>query len=123
MAEYKAGLRKAGVKPPVVEAAAVSSAREYRRAPEERLMARLGLTAYDREAPYQDEIRSVLEVKLLLSQHIGAPAAACVKPGDAVTCGDVVGAAAEGLSVSIHASVSGTVTEVTETYIMIEETR
>lgn len=123
MAEYKAGLRKAGVKPPVVEAAAVSSAREYRRAPEERLMARLGLTAYDREAPYQDEIRSVREVKLLLAQHIGAPAAACVKPGDAVTCGDVVGAAAEGLSVSIHASVSGTVTEVTETYIMIEETR
>lgn len=119
MAEYKTGLRKAGVKPPAAKAAPVNRAREYRRAPEERLMARLGLSAYDKEAPLDPSIRSAAKVKVLLSQHIGAPAKACVKQGDAVNCGDVIGTAAEGLSVGIHASISGTVSEVTETYIVI----
>lgn len=82
-------------------------------------MARLGLSAYDKEAPLDPSIRSAAKVKVLLSQHIGAPAKACVKQGDAVNCGDVIGTAAEGLSVGIHASISGTVSEVTETYIVI----
>lgn len=117
MAEYKAGLRKAGVKPPVVEAAPVKESREYRKVPEERLLARLGLGAYDREAPLDDAVRTVNKVKILLSQHIGAPAVACVKPGDAVKCGDVIGTAANGLSVNVHASVDGRVTEVTGEYV------
>lgn len=51
MAEYKTGLRKAGLKPPAdVLPAPVRESREYRKAPEERLEARLGLSAYDREA-------------------------------------------------------------------------
>ncbi len=119
MAEYKAGLRRAGVKPPAVEAAPVSKAREYRRVPEERLLARLGLARYDRKAVLDDNVRSTAGVKILLSQHIGAPAKACVKTGDKVTCGDIVGTAADGLSVNIHASITGTVTEATESYISI----
>lgn len=119
MAEYKGGLRKAGVKPPQVQAKPVSPAREYRRAPEARLEARLGLDVYDRKAPLDDEIRGAKAVKIMLSQHIGAPAAASVKEDDAVSVGDVVGRAADGLSVNIHASVSGKVTEVTERYIVI----
>ena len=119
MAEYKGGLRKAGVKPPRVEAAPVSPAREYRRAPEARLEARLGLDVYDKEAPLDDAIRGAGSVKIMLSQNIGAPAAAVVKEGDAVSVGDVVGRAADGLSVNIHASVSGKVTEVTERGIVI----
>lgn len=119
MAQYKAGLRKAGIKPPQAEAAPVSPAREYRRAPEARLSARLGLDIYDKEAPLDDSIRSAKEVKILLSQHIGAPAKANVQNGDKVSCGDIVGLAADGLSVHIHASVAGTVTEVTERYVTI----
>ena len=42
-----------------------------------------------------------------------------MKEGDAVSVGDVVGRAADGLSVNIHASVSGKVTEVTERGIVI----
>ena len=119
MAEYKAGLRKAGVKPPAVQAGPVDPAREYRRTPEERLLARLGLTRYENDAKLDDTLRSADAVKLLLSQHIGAPAAAAVKPGDKVQTGDVAAYAAEGLSVCIHASISGTVTEVTDKYIVI----
>ena len=119
MAEYKGGLRKAGLKPPSVEAGAVSSAREYRRVPKGRLMVRLGLDRYDREAPLDDTVRPAREVKILFSQHIGAPAKPRVKAGDMVSWGDVVGTAADGLSVDIHASVAGTVREVTEQYAVI----
>lgn len=119
MAGYKAGLRQAGVKPPVVEAAPVSAAREYRRAPEERLAARLGLVQYESEAPFNDTMRSANEVKLLLSQHIGAPAVPAVKAGDTVRAGDVVAEAADGLSVYIHASIDGSVKEVNDKYIVI----
>ena len=118
--EYKNGLRKAGIKPPVVEAAPVKASREYRRAWEGRLLARLGLGVYDKTARLDDGSREAKEVKILLSQHIGAPAAAVVKVGDTVTAGDVVGKAAEGLSVNIHASISGVVKEVTKDYIIIK---
>ena len=120
IADYKGELRKCGVKPPVVEAAPVKESREYRRVPEERLAARLGLVKYDKEAPLEDDIKTAKEVKILLSQHIGAPASACVKAGDTVKIGDVVAIAANGLSVNIHASVEGTVKEVTEKFVMIQ---
>ena len=54
-----------------------------------------------------------------LSQHIGAPAQAIVKTGDQVTRGQMIAQPAQGLSVGIHASVSGKVTEVTDRYIII----
>ena len=56
----------------------------------------------------------------MLSQCIGVPAAAAVKVGDTVKAGDVVGSAAEGkLSMPVHASISGKVTEVTDKYVVI----
>ena len=54
-----------------------------------------------------------------LSQHIGAPAQAIVKTGDMVTKGQMIAQHADGLSVSIHASISGKVTEVTDRHIII----
>jgi len=120
IAEYKGELRKAGVKPPVVEAAPVKESREYRKVPEERLAARLGLVQYDKEAPLDDTVRGAKEVKILLSQHIGAPAKACVKEGDKVKAKDVIAMAADGLSVNIHASIEGTVKEVTDKFVIVQ---
>ncbi len=119
MAEYKAGLRKEGVKPPVVEAVPVKESREYRKAPEERLMARLGLSRYDGQAPLSDNDLSVKEVKIMLSQHIGAPAVCIAEKGQQVNAGEVIAKADDGLSVAIHASVAGVIKEVTEKYIII----
>ena len=119
MADYKAGLRKNGVKAPQVEAKPVSPAREYRKVPEERLMARLGLTKYDKPAPLDDQVVPMKAVKVLLSQHIGAPAVPVVKVGDTVTEGQMIAQPAKGLSVGIHASISGRVNEVTDKYIGI----
>ena len=103
-----------GVKAPQgVQPVPVQPSREYRKVPEERLMARLGLTKYDKDAPMDETLVPVSKVKILLSQHIGAPAQAIVKTGDEVTRGQMIAKPADGLSVGIHASICGKVTEVT----------
>lgn len=122
MAEYKAGLRAHGIKPPQgVVPKPVGEEREYRKVPMERLMARLNLTKYNKEAPLNDEVADVKKVRIMLSQHIGAPASAIVKTGDKVEVGQVIAQPGNGLSVAIHASISGTVVEVNEKYVIIEK--
>ena len=54
-----------------------------------------------------------------LSQHIGAPAQAIVNVGDMVTEGQMIAQPAQGLSVGIHATISGKVTEVTDRHVVI----
>ena len=120
MAEYKAGLRKEGVKPPTVEAKAVLEAREYRKVPENRLEMRLGIHKYNKPAILDNSLQFADTVRIELSQHIGAPAVAQVVAGQFVKEGDVVAKAADGLSVNIHASIDGQVTEVTEKFIIIK---
>ena len=120
MAEYKAGLRANGLRPPQVEAKPVGPEREYRKVPMERLMARLDLTKYNKEAPLDESVVPISKVKIMLSQHIGAPAAAIVKQGDKVTKGQMIAEPAKGLSVGIHASIDGVVSEVTDKYVIIE---
>lgn len=44
-----------------------------------------------------------------LSQHIGAPALPCVKPGDLVKVGQLIGEASGFVSANVHSSVSGKV--------------
>ncbi len=56
-----------------------------------------------------------------LKQHVGKEAVPSVTAGDTVTRGQLLAFPAEGaLSVPIHSSVSGTVTEVTESEITVE---
>ena len=120
LADMKGGLRNAGIRPPQgVQPVPVKESREYRKVPEERLMARLGLTRYDKNAPLDETLVPVPKVRILLSQHIGAPAQAIVKAVDQVERGQMIGAPANGLSVGIHASITGKVTEVTDRYIVI----
>ena len=104
MAEYKVGLRANGIKPPQgIEAKAVGPEREYRK------------------VPIDDDVVDMKRVKIMLSQHIGAPASAVVKSGDKVEMGQVIAEPGKGLSVAIHASISGTVTEVNDKYVIIEK--
>lgn len=120
LADMKLGLRKAGIKPPQnAQAVPVKPSREYRKVPEERLKARLGLSRYDVDAPMDENLVSVPKVKVLLNQHIGAPARAIVKVGDEVTRGQMIAEPAQGLSVGIHATICGKVTEVTDRHIVI----
>ncbi len=118
--ECKDMLKAAGVQAPKnIVPAAVKESREYRKVPENRLEARLGLTRYETKAPLDDKVRPVEQVRILFSQHIGAPAKAVVQKGERVTRGQMIAAAAEGLSVPAHASICGVVTDVTERYVEI----
>ena len=49
------------------------------------------------------------EIAVMLGQHIGAPATACVKKGEAVVQGQLLGEVKAGLGVGVHASWSGKV--------------
>lgn len=121
MAEYKMGLRAAGVPVPKdIVPEPVKPSREMRKIPMERLMSRLGLTKYNVDAPLQDEVVPMKRVKIMLRQHIGAPAQLAVKTGDVVTRGQVIANPANGLSVAIHASIDGRVIEANENYVMID---
>lgn len=121
IADYKSGLRKSGVKAPTdVEMKPVSEARQYRKVPQLRLEARLGLSVYEVPAPLKDEVAKCDQVVIQLSQHIGAPAKAVVKVGDIVETGDCIAEAAEGLSVAIHASIRGEVMRITPQEIAIK---
>lgn len=121
MTEYKAGLKESGVSPPQgIAAKPIGIEREYRKVPMQRLMARLDLTRYDKEAPLDESEVPVRKVKILLSQHIGTPATAVVKPGEKVSKGQMIAGPGKGLSVGIHASIDGTVCTVNKKYITIE---
>lgn len=118
----KTELRKNGVPVPRdVQAAPVSPDFDMRRIPMKRLVSRLDLTRYNIPAVLDDRLVEAKKVKLRLSQHIGAPAVACVKLGDKVELGQVVADAAPGkLSVPIHASITGVVVDVNDKAITLQ---
>ena len=117
----KSSLRAKGVKPPKSpEMHFVDNARPNRMIPLSRLRSRLGLDPYNKSAPVAEKDIKVKKLKILLSQHIGAPATAIVSKGDKVEAGQIIATAAENaLSVNIHASLSGTVAEVNNKSITI----
>lgn len=54
------------------------------------------------------------KVYVAMQQHIGAPAKACVKKGDVVCVGDIIGKAGGFISSDIHSPVSGKVSAIQE---------
>ena len=120
--EVKGGLRKAGITPPLgVEAGKVSSVREYRKVPLDRLVSRLGVKKYQSNAPLDNQlIEGFKLVNIPTRQHIGVPAKPVVKFGDKVERGQLIAKAGKGLSVNIHASISGIVIEVKDDHVVIK---
>ena len=121
IAEFKNNMRKNGVKiTPVENPASVDPSREYRKVPMSRLKERLGLTVYDVDAPLIDVEVKPEKVKVMLSQHIGAPAELNVKVGDKVKAGDIIGKCAEDkLCVPVHTPINGTVSTAESNFVVI----
>lgn len=120
MAVVKDELRKGGIPVPAASEAPVKEERSGRYVLKSRLTARLGLTKYNFPALLDEREYAPKSVKLLLSQHIGAPSIPAVKKGDTVKCGDVIASPKEGaLGVAIHSSIDGKVKEITDKYITI----
>ena len=122
--ELKQILGKAGIKNPNHnQPASARRNRQYHCVPTTRILHRLGLSNFDVPAPLKlEQTVRPKEVKLLLLQHIGAPAIPIVKTGDVVTAGQLIAAIPEKAAVSanIHASISGAV-KVTDKAIVIHE--
>lgn len=121
--EYKDGLRQKGIGIPKGRLPKeVNQMRDYRMVPMDRLVARLDLLKYNVEAPLKDELIDTAQVKIRLSQHIGAKAIPVVKQKDVVKQGDIIARAEEGkLSLPVHASISGEIMEVNDQYIIIKK--
>ena len=119
---YKDKLGAAKLKyKPVKESYKAREARDYRLVPIKRLIARLGLREFDKPAALQPLPFRPDYVNISLRQHIGAPSQAVVAVGDSVERGQLIGAIPENsLGATVHASMSGKVTEVTNNSILIK---
>ena len=93
---------------------------EYRMVPIKRLISRLNLEPFYHEAPMTALNWQPEQVSIPLLQHIGAPAEACVQMGDFVNAGQCIAQPkADALSVGIHASIAGHITQITPNSITI----
>jgi biotin carboxyl carrier protein len=119
--QSKRDMRAAGIKFVQQKPVAVHPMKESRRVPLAQLRRRLKIEAYEGETPYQAIDHKPGAVRIKLSQHVGKPAAPVVKVGEKVQCGTTVGrVAAPELGADVHASIAGTVKQVTEAFIEIE---
>lgn len=116
----KRELSKQGVKPDAAPAGqAVNIMREYRKMPVKRLVTRLGLDRFMRNAPLTEKNCTVKEVRIKLKQHVGAPSTPVVKVGQFVQAGDIIAAVPENaLGANIHASINGKVTSITDEIVI-----
>lgn len=121
MQTLKQGFAKAGVKPRKEVYTTVDSGLELKKLPVSRLIARLGISQYDVPAPMQMETLMVKHVRIPLRMHIGAPSVPVVHPGQIVTKGELIADIPEkALGARIHASISGTVTHISDESIEIQ---
>lgn len=119
---YKQKLAEQGIKyQPVQMELKPRSAREYRLIPSKRLVAKIGLTAFDKPAPLTEVEFRPEQIRIALRQHIGAPAIPVVFVGEQVRAGQLIGKIPDNsLGAAVHASMAGTVTEIKEHSIVIK---
>jgi Na+-translocating ferredoxin:NAD+ oxidoreductase RnfC subunit len=98
----------------------VNGDRSYRMISSVRWEEMLGVHKYDVVPRYVQKPIAASRVEILMSQHIGAPSVPAVSVGDKVDAGQLIASCGAGLSVAQHASISGTVTAVDATKIVIE---
>ncbi|MGD9643487.1 MAG: 4Fe-4S dicluster domain-containing protein [Elusimicrobiales bacterium] len=116
--EQKVGFKNSGLN--TGKKPEVHPVRDFRKVPVSKLVRRLGLEDYNKPAPWNDASYAPASVKILMSQHIGAPCVPSVKEGQRVEKGAVVGdLPADKLGCPVHASISGTVRKVNEKYVEI----
>jgi Na+-translocating ferredoxin:NAD+ oxidoreductase RnfC subunit len=119
---YKQKLAEQGIKyQPIQMEFKARSAREYRLIPSKRLVAKIGLTAFDKPAPLTQVDFRPDYIEIPLRQHIGAPAIPVVAVGEHVKAGQMIGKIPDNsLGAAVHASLAGTVIETKENSIVIK---
>jgi Na+-translocating ferredoxin:NAD+ oxidoreductase RnfC subunit len=122
-AMLKGELGKAGIRYQAPEQIwTASPLREGRKAPSDKVAARVGVRKY-----YNYEITDIItatvsRVEIPVKMHIGAPSVATVSVGDYVRLGQVIAEPPEGaLGAFVHASIDGRVTVVGERIVIEKE--
>ena len=120
MQTLKSAIASQGTRPRKEVFTTVDGGLENKKVPVSRLIARMGLTKYDVAAPLQDKVLSTDCVRIFLRMGVGAPSVPKVAVGDKVRKNQLIADIAEGkLGVKMHASISGTVSDITSDYIEI----
>jgi Na+-translocating ferredoxin:NAD+ oxidoreductase RnfC subunit len=120
MFSLKASMTEAGIKPEKEVYYPPDKAIETKRLPVSRLIGRLGITKYDVPAPLQIAPVKTDRVRIPLKMHVGAPSSPTVKKGDKVKRGALIAdIPSDALGIRIHASIDGTVSDVTAQWIEI----
>jgi Na+-translocating ferredoxin:NAD+ oxidoreductase RnfC subunit len=123
MQSLKSAIASKGTRPRKEVFTQVDGGLNNKKVPVSRLIARLGLSKYDVAAPLQDKLLATDCVRIALRMGVGAPSVPKVQVGDKVRKNQLVADIAEGkLGVKMHASISGTVTDITGDYIEIRRT-
>lgn len=111
----KASLKTEGIKFKQAKPVSVHPMKEYRRIPSSMLRKRLGLETWECDTPFRGGEPEPGKVRLKLKQHAGVPATPIVEIGDAVRRGQPVARVGEReLGATIHASIDGTVREMSK---------
>jgi Na+-translocating ferredoxin:NAD+ oxidoreductase RnfC subunit len=94
--------------------------KDGRKVPVNQLMKKLNVTKYNVPTPFVKGFPEPDSVKILLKQHVGAPAVPVVDIGNEVKKGDLIGKIDDGkLGAPVHASISGKVSHVSDEFIRI----
>lgn len=122
MQQMKAMLAQKGVKPRKEVYTRADRSIDDKKLPVKRLIARMGLERYDVDAPLSEKLLPTGQVRIMLRMGVGAPSVPVVGVGDNVRKNTLIADIAPGkLGVKMHASISGTVTAVTDGYIEIRK--
>ncbi|NLK07563.1 MAG: electron transport complex protein RnfC [Firmicutes bacterium] len=121
---FKEELLKQGVANPHIKAKPPKGPREAwagRHIPTNQLLLRLGLGGYEQKAPWRQLKVLPSRVTIPLKQHVGVPAEPLVQKGEIVEAGQLIGEPpVSALGASIHSSINGRISEVTEKAVVIQ---
>ena len=118
MGNLKKSLTAEGIKPKKGDLSPVDPGIGTKKIPQKRLLSRLSLSKYDRDAPFSPLTIEVSELRIPLKMHIGSTCKAAVEKNAKVKKGAVIGIP-QGLGALIHAPVNGTVIDVTADMVVI----
>ncbi len=98
----------------------VNPMRSGREIPISILYQRLGIKKYDRKAHFVNQGKMISEVKIKLNNHFGENGVPCVKVGDTVSKGQLIGKVnEEALGTPFHSSIDGQVKEIVNNSVII----
>lgn len=119
-AEYRKLLMAKGIRNPHRNTVSALPELEYRKVPVPLILKKLDLSRFAGSVTALSH-QTVSNVRVPLNRHAGAPAMPMVELGQNVAMGDVIAASPEeGLGTVCHASIAGTVTDITAEWIEIQ---